>query len=575
MIGTVVQLDGQKAKTILVVYTHSSSKKSWFSVKEIQISARTSVAGSECPDGQRWDPILGECKEIMEDTDEGKVDNNGVMFWDDEVGSYLSQNTTFSRNFRTDGSMRMDVEKKDMGGKWRPDKEVVVFLKVSGKNPKEEVSGKFDGGPHNDKNPELARCYDVGVSFDMKRLRLRKEMKHPDYEDAEELDISKLNLPAIVGRYYGFCFTDRRVLRDTDKKIMGRILSVRVNPSPFDFNRNVLNDNWIDIGAFLDKGQYKDKKGKLLPILEKPFDPEQYTDTIRVDGQDAATFGFRFFRYCQIEPIIAQDEEDMDRIFSEIREEFEEDAPVAETNLAGVEVGDIPKVIAIGKEDDFVKLHANLKPNPLITKVQWRQSSGNPIPLPEEMLNSAEVSFPYKKAYGTTEWTFSAHAQGGITVFERTIKILDAIDQTKDYVRPVYPDSKTAGQYHIERNYKLESSEMYASGKTWNNSEVTYIMNIGKEKTAFPYAINIGAYGYNIFPDGKFEPHQTENLFPYMVNVPTLKGKKIGLKVITQTTDMERPEGLIKATLIEVHLCLDTVAELGVQSMVQTNSQTN
>lgn len=547
---SVVQFNGTIAKTILIIYTHSSSKKSWFSVKEIEIMGRSAAVGSQCPDGQKWDPILGECKPIMTDTDEFKVDGHGVMFWDDEVGSYLSLNETFSRNFRTDGSMRLDVEQKDMGGKWRPDKEIVVFLKVSGKNPKEEVSAKLDGGPHNDKNPELGRCYDIGVSFDAKRLRLRVEDKHPHMIDYEEIDLTKLGLPALTGMWYGFCFTDRRVLQQSNNKLLGRILSVRVNPNPFDYNRNVQNDNWIDIGAFLDKGQYK------LPIIEGPVDPEKYTDTIRVDGQDASTFGHRFLRYCQVEPIIVESAEEMETAFSQVREDTEEDAPAKENNLADIEAT-IPDNLVVGKEDELVRLRAKITPNPIITKVQWRQSSGKQIPIPPDFLDTDTVEFRYKAAYGNTEWTFSALAMGGVSVYEKTIKIINAIDETKDYISPLYPNVRTGFRYAKAMDLSLSANDSFGSGEeTFTNFEFTTVMTIGKANVAHPYTVNMLPYIYEIYTNGKYTSGQ--NTYPYMTNIPSLKGKKVGLKIVAQTTNMVIGGKTQKATLVEFYLNLNT-----------------
>jgi hypothetical protein len=543
---TVINFDGKVAKTIAIIYTYSSSKKSWFSVKEIEINGRAFLHGAQNPDGKKWDDIAGTWKEIMPDIDELVGDTYGVMYWNDDY-EYISENRTFSRNFRADGSMRMDIEPKDMGNKWRMSKEVVVFLKVSGREPTEEVSFKLDGGPHNDKTPKLGRCNIIGISYDMKRLRFRQELYHEKYEEREEIDISKLNLPPMLNMFYGFCVTDR-LIKNKDEEPIGRLFNIRVNPSPFDFNRNVLNENWIDIGAFL---SYGDK------LIAGPVDPEKYVDTIRVDGQNASTFGYRWLRYCQIPSILAETEDDMKQLLSELREDVEEDAPNNDVNPAQLDVDEMPKLITVQTEGEMVVLHAKIKANPLITRVQWRQSAGVPIELPLEMINSSYVEFPYKKAYGNTEWTFSAIAQGGVTVFERTIKIMDAIDPSKKYIYPIYPDAKKDFHYWNIKNLVLADGEELPVDELWKNTEITTILNVPKTNVALPYIFFIGPFKYEIFSDGKFTSF--ENVFPYMVNVPSFKGKKIGLKVVVLRTILETsgPQGDMPATLTEVHLNLE------------------
>ncbi len=323
---SVMQFGGQVVKSFMIVYTYSSSKKSWFSVKEIEIMGRIAVTGVQCPDGTRYDPVSNDCKPIIEEDDEYHFDVNNVLLFEEDVDGYISETHTFTRNFRDDGSMRLDVNPQDMGGKWRPDTEMVVFLKVSGKNDKEEVSAKTVGGPHNDENPDWGRCYDIGVSFDAKRVRLRQELRHPTpYIERDSVDISGLNLPDMRGIWYGLLFRNRRILRKSDNALLGRMLDVKVNPNPFDLNRNVLNANWIDITSFLDKGKWEDLDGHNIPILEKPFNPERYVDTIRVDGQNSSTFGYRFFRHAQVTPIMVDDEAEMDEIFREARSDTDDD----------------------------------------------------------------------------------------------------------------------------------------------------------------------------------------------------------------------------------------------------------
>ncbi len=523
--STTVQLNGKRGKTIIVIYTYSSSKKRWFSVKEIEIMGRTSISGARCPDGYKWDSILGECKKIMEDTDEGSIDGNGVMFWEDEVGSYLSEDHTFSRNFRTDGSMSFDFELKDMGGKWRASKEIVLFLKPTAKSTEEGLTYQTDGGGHS-----------VFISYDM----IRAVLYHGETEDA--IDISKLNLPSMTGMFYGICITDRLVVNEL--KAFGRIVSIRVNPNPFDYNRNVQNDSWIDIAAFLDTEN---------PLFEPPGTGD-HKDSIIVDGQNASIFGFRFLRYCEVEPIRVENEEEMQKVFAAIREDTDDEVPQT-TNLGNVNAKVVPQIF-VKEEGELVTLSATIADNPLVTRVQWRQSSGMPISIPVEELNKPVVKFKYKKDYGNTEWTFSCMAQGGITVFEQSVKIIEAINISKDYLYPIRPDATNGFQYAKNTNLKLEAAELFGYyDKKFRNPEITAVMNIPKQNVAAPYVITVGPFKYEIYSDGKYTG--TESTYNYMVNIPSFKGKKIGLKVIVQQTNwMNQKDEKQRITLTEVYLNL-------------------
>ena len=209
---TTVKLSGRTAKSILIVYTKSSSKKDWFSIKEIAITGFTGNTPGQCKDGERWDPIAGACLPIVDPDDEDHVDINGVTFFEEDGIEYLSENHSFHTNYRPDGSMRMDFLPSDMGGKYRPDREMLIFIKCQKTKATERVNAKFNGGPHNDKNKELGRCDDWGIQMDAKKVIFEQELWHVEMMKRDEVDISHLNLTPLSNNFYGLYWRDRRVL---------------------------------------------------------------------------------------------------------------------------------------------------------------------------------------------------------------------------------------------------------------------------------------------------------------------------------------------------------------------------
>lgn len=119
----------------------------------------------------------------------GTLDQNGLMRYDplsDYSMAVGDEYYTFIKNFRSDGSMRMDFKGHDTdslmiagyfnvekGGGSEPD---------CTRDPDEEISAKMNGGPHNDVNPTWADTMDLGiVDFEADDARFRTEETHPDY----------------------------------------------------------------------------------------------------------------------------------------------------------------------------------------------------------------------------------------------------------------------------------------------------------------------------------------------------------------------------------------------------------
>jgi hypothetical protein len=460
-----VKMSGRKAKSILIVYTKSSSKKDWFSVREIAITGTSEVDEHQCEDGKRWDPIAGECLPIIPDGDEDHVDLNKVTFFEEYGIEYLSENHSFHTNYRPDGSMRMDVLPSDMGNVKRPDREMLVFIRCTKTKNTERVNAKYNGGPHNDRQKELGRCDDFGIQMDTKKVIFEQELWHVNMMKRDEIDISAMNLPPLTANWYGFNWRDRRVLKKDDGKLLGRILELKVNPNPFDANRNVLNANWVDVAAFIDKGQYKDEGGKPYPIIEGPVDPSKYQDTVRVDGQNASTFLTRYFRHCGIKPLEVADEAEMDAIFKKLREPGAVDpggnkAPV-------VKVAEPIITVVADLQNITLDASGSTDPNGDPLKFLWKQMSGTPVPLSPLSLTAASLSITWKKEWTTSDWQVSVTDTKGLTS-TAIVKVVNAINVNPEdtkYIDPQYQLDPSHQELYFRMKDYVKGIPNLADGK--------------------------------------------------------------------------------------------------------------
>ncbi len=460
-----VQLSGRTAKSILIVYIKSSAKKDWFSVKEIAITGFTGNSPGHCKDGERWDPIAGACLKIVDPDDEDHVDINGVTFFEEDGLEYLSENHSFHTNYRPDGSMRMDFLPSDMGNKYRPDREMLIFIKCQKTKATERINAKYNGGPHNDKNPELGRCDDWGIQMDAKKVIFEQELWHVNMMKRDEVDISHLNLPSLSNNFYGVYWRDRRVLKEDDGKLLGRIMEMKVNPNPFDSNRNVINSNWVNTAVFIDKGQYKDDKGKPYPIIEGPVDPDRYQDTIRVDGQNASTFLTRFPRHCAINPITVKDAAAMDELFDKLRNPGGITPP--DGNKAPI-VKIASPVINVVADQQVVTLDASgsTDPNGDVLTFQWKQMSGAPIVISPLALTAPSLSITWRKEFETSDWQVSVRDVHGM-VSTGVVKVINAINQNPEdrkYIDPKCQADPTYSQLYFRMKDYVKGKTTLADG---------------------------------------------------------------------------------------------------------------
>jgi hypothetical protein len=132
-------------------------------------------------------------------------DKNGIRYvqpFSSYKLTYSNETWTFTKNFRSDGSMRCDFRD-------RIRKSVYVggYFKVKGPDG-EEVAGKLNGGPHTSSSPEntYADTMDIGITnFLGTKSRVRWEKTHPNYSSGIRPSGSQLPIGDIRNKWRGFC----------------------------------------------------------------------------------------------------------------------------------------------------------------------------------------------------------------------------------------------------------------------------------------------------------------------------------------------------------------------------------
>jgi hypothetical protein len=116
--------------------------------------------------------------------------------------TYSNETWTFTKDFRSDGSMRCDF--KD-----RIRKSVYVggYFKVKGPDS-EEVTAFLNGGPHTSSSPEntYADAMVIGITnFLGTESRVRWEKTHPNYTSGIDPTASSLPIVDVRNKWRGFC----------------------------------------------------------------------------------------------------------------------------------------------------------------------------------------------------------------------------------------------------------------------------------------------------------------------------------------------------------------------------------
>src|SRR5688572_30813489 len=115
--------------------------------------------------------------------------------------TYSNETWTFTKNFRSDGSMRCDFKDRIRNSVY-----IGGYFKVKGPDS-EEVSAKLNGGPHTSSSPEntYADTMDIGITnFLGTRSRVRWEKTHPNYSSGITSSYSQLPIGDIRNKWRGF-----------------------------------------------------------------------------------------------------------------------------------------------------------------------------------------------------------------------------------------------------------------------------------------------------------------------------------------------------------------------------------
>ena len=116
--------------------------------------------------------------------------------------TYSNETWTFTKNFRSDGSMRCDFEDRIRNSVF-----IGGYFKVKGPDS-EEVSARLNGGPHTSSSPEntYADTMDVGITnFLGTKSRVRWEKTHPNYSSSIAPSSSSLPVGDVRNKWRGYC----------------------------------------------------------------------------------------------------------------------------------------------------------------------------------------------------------------------------------------------------------------------------------------------------------------------------------------------------------------------------------
>jgi hypothetical protein len=132
-------------------------------------------------------------------------DKNGIRYVQPILHNkltYSNETWTFTKNFRSDGSMRCDFKDRIRNSVF-----IGGYFKVKGPDS-EEVSAKLNGGPHTSSSPEntYADTMDVGITnFLGTKSRVRWEKTHPDYSSSITPSTSYLPIGDVRNKWRGYC----------------------------------------------------------------------------------------------------------------------------------------------------------------------------------------------------------------------------------------------------------------------------------------------------------------------------------------------------------------------------------
>jgi hypothetical protein len=215
-----------------------------------------------------------------------------------------NQQYTFVKNFRSDGSMRMDFRGHDT-----PSPVIAGFIRVQAEDcatiPNEEIAGQLNGGPHtsngvpgdtNAPNSWWADTMDIGIDFEGQDSRLRLEPTHPEISDpiasdedelplSEDLCVTNNNQNRVGVQYF-----KTNLDTDCDDEIDSIGLAAYVNLVGSGNNWDLVYKRIFTLEEIEDPNAslngIDDKiKSAIVPYVETIGHPEARQQTIRIDQQ--------------------------------------------------------------------------------------------------------------------------------------------------------------------------------------------------------------------------------------------------------------------------------------------------
>jgi hypothetical protein len=268
-------------------------------------------AGSLDPNGVRRIDALGAAGPFSDDID---------MSYDSEyyIGSAV-------KNFRSDGSMRIDWESKpasmsdtdgvflagyfniNLGGEVTSGNDCTA-------NPSEEISMKMNGGPHSDSNSEWADTMDSGtISFNGDRSRFRTEEDHPDYSGSYSgrslpggWPIQTSNLCTVPGGWVGAATVKVNVDTNSDGTADAVRIIHYVDESGLDSAGKPRNNWEVVYYQQFAVPNGMDVKSMLIPYVCTIGQCDEHQETIRIDEQSLSRWQstsnppYRFVTYKEI-----------------------------------------------------------------------------------------------------------------------------------------------------------------------------------------------------------------------------------------------------------------------------------
>jgi hypothetical protein len=212
-------------------------------------------------------------------------DRNGIRYVQ-PVSSYRlrysNETWSFTKNFRSDGSMRCDFKDRIRRSVY-----VGGYFRVRGPD-NEEVAARLNGGPHTSRSPDntYADTMDIGiVNFLGTRSRVRWEETHPKYSSGIKPSSSQLPVGDVRNKWRGYCGLKINLDSDGDGKPDRVALIGMVDTGGLDKEAMKPQNNWRITYRRIFRSSEIDLKSIWRPYVDTIGKSELAQQSIRIDEQ--------------------------------------------------------------------------------------------------------------------------------------------------------------------------------------------------------------------------------------------------------------------------------------------------